>query len=817
MKKKNDAPKMRNFGLSQTIDEILACFEARNSSAKILSLDCFDTLLWRRTTEPTDVFSELQHNILFKKHGITSAIRQNAEKKCRLQRSSIQGNREINIFEIYRHILPNASEELLHQLVDIEIQTEKNFLFPYEPMFRLLDSAKKRGLTTILVSDMYISAAQLKELVLCAASRFSLTVNIDAFYTSSDYRQSKKDLLFKTIATELDVDPKKILHFGDNPMADLHGPRKIGIESYHFNRFSSVQTTMLSQAAAMQKLMLKDHGESHALVSTLHASFSQIPHASEPLEQLGMYQLGPVLAQYAYWLNREVESLVQDGQKPRLAFMMRDGYLPHQIHSWLQQNGMVSADIPLVSFDVSRFAALALNFGSKEAIHQFLLQSRGTLNRDEMLRQMWGSDLDANDVQVPDSRAELKWEDFVSNVITSEFSTRVLQRSKQNQAHFVNYVRTKLGLQEGETLVLADLGYSGTIQDHITSLLEASSHVRVEGRYLLLRDSDRAPRSRKGFIDFRTFPVSGIELLLTQIQTLEQFCTNDNGSLIGYTEDGEPVFENVVIQDKQIQLKKQIQAAALQFIASSYQTQSRIWSEYGCSPEEAIGHLARFILKPSPREIVFYTYFNHDINNGTQRARWISSPIKTREMLTRGANFSFNCDVHKMIANDLNACDPSLVYQNFLLKRLGLRPNPSEHLDQFIKLKGLVLKNKSHSEIPVHSFRTYDGYKIAIVPKISEMTGIGINFGNHFSWVQFKNICLASERAVLMDPGWPVLKDMDPYSQIEGGTPHENGIIQFSDRNGFLFVDFSHPFSTLGPDTALAIIYRDISAQAEKS
>lgn len=817
MKKNTSALPGTPSEFSKSIDEIFSVFETKKSQVKVLSLDCFDTLLWRRTTKPTDVFQELQQAPAFQAHGITASSRRMAERKCRLHRISSHRNSEVTLEEIYKHLLPLASNDTIAELVNLEITFEKKYLFAFEPMFRLLQKAKDRGLRTILVSDMYINAHQLEELVRHAAARFSLPVAIDHFFTSADFRHSKKEQLFSLIAKEMQVLPEKILHFGDHPVADMQGPRKLGVQGYHFNRFSPAAVQILSQAATMQKLLVNDHGEVQPLTSTVHAGFTQLPVSNDPIENLGLYQVGPVLAQYAYWLDLEIRQLLAEGKKPRLAFMMRDGFLPLKIHEQLGQRNFLVSGVPVVSFDISRFVALAAHFKSKQDIHLFLQQSQGMLNRAEMLRQLISSDALNHDLRFPDVDPRIDWEQFVKSVLAPDFSEAILRQSQERQRQFTKYLQSELMLQAGETLVLADLGYAGTIQDQIHQTVEAITHCPVEGRYFLLRDSDRAPRARKGLIDFRQVPVSSIELLLSQIQTLEQFCTNDRGSLLAYTPDGKPVFEENTISEQQIQIKKAIQAAALRYIEVAYEGQERIWNAFGVNAHEAIGHLARFTLKPNRSEITLYSRFNHDINNGTQRARRISNPVQTREMLMRGAGMSFNADVHKMIGNDLNACDPSLVYQNFLQKILGFRAAPAEYVDHFIKLKGLVMKNGQHREIQVPSFRTYDGFKLAVIPNIENLADIGINFGHHFSWVQFKSIALASQRALLTDPGWRVLQDMDPDAQIEGGIGHENGIVQFQDANGFMYINLKNIPLKNNPDAALVIQYRDIAAQSDRA
>ena len=50
---------------------------------KVLSLDCFDTLLWRKVVVPTDVFFALAHSAAFKQAGLTAPLRAKAETAAR--------------------------------------------------------------------------------------------------------------------------------------------------------------------------------------------------------------------------------------------------------------------------------------------------------------------------------------------------------------------------------------------------------------------------------------------------------------------------------------------------------------------------------------------------------------------------------------------------------------------------------------------------------------------------------------------------------------------------------------------------------------
>ena len=55
--------------------QLLTAFNNYVSTIKVLSLDCFDTLLWRKTVSPSDVFQDLQSRPAFKEIGYNSFLR----------------------------------------------------------------------------------------------------------------------------------------------------------------------------------------------------------------------------------------------------------------------------------------------------------------------------------------------------------------------------------------------------------------------------------------------------------------------------------------------------------------------------------------------------------------------------------------------------------------------------------------------------------------------------------------------------------------------------------------------------------------------
>jgi predicted HAD superfamily hydrolase len=779
-------------------------------SAKVLSLDCFDTLLWRTVSDPIEVFKDLQNHPLFIAHGINAESRRLAERKARQIKMDMENLYEITIEEIYQQLLPKAPTTLVQQFIRTEIETEKKFLFAYKPIFDLLKLAKNKGLKTILVSDMYINNQHLQELVETCAERAGLKTYIDHYFTSADHRTTKGRELFTIVSNTIAVAPEFILHIGDNKHADLEGARKSGVKGFHFNRFSAHLEDCMRKNAQLQKLLINDHGETQPIAMSWHPIWSELPRTNNTLEMLGWYYLGPILLHYSHWLEEQVQLMQESGEKPRLVFMMRDGFLPHQCHQAMQNQGMVSRDIPTTKIDISRFATMAINFDTKDKIKQFLANNKGKIYRTEMLRQLVGKHDTEILSAIIDVDENVSWENFCNSILSTEALNIITESSIKNRQNFINYIKKMVNPQPGETIILADLGYSGTIQDQIQSIIFDTFGVHVEGRYLILRESDRQQLNKKGLIDFRSLNSHSINLLISQIQTLEQLTVNDNGSLIYYNDNGHPIHEPSLLTDKQKNFKNQIQLATMDFIKKYGPFFFTFAKQYHPTDRETIGLIARFTLQPRANEIDLYKEFNHDINNGTKRMRMISNPSVSRELLIRGGAITYDCDRDKMIANDLNIYSPSLSYFNFTKSRLGLKFGWMDHRVAGEDIPSIISRGDKFENASLPCFFTHEGYKTAIVQNLQGCTAVGVRLGIRMNWVQIHSIAIVNWLQFASSPSWQPICDLLPTTSIEGGQIHAEGLMQLHSSESFIYIDLKEYSKPLSKNEAIAIIFRDI-------
>ena len=203
--------KLRSSELHRILDEAPA-------GTRWLSLDCFDTLVWRDTAAPADVFADLEFA------GGAIEPRRRAEGAARHSAKLFRDSFEVSIEEIHSRLRPGGD---VAASVEAELAAEARHCFGFEPVKALIRDAKARGLQVMIVSDTYLSETQLRTLIAEAAGTETADA-IDRVFPSSAYGVNKADGLFTHVLAALGSDPAEIVHVGDNPVADQVAPAEVG-------------------------------------------------------------------------------------------------------------------------------------------------------------------------------------------------------------------------------------------------------------------------------------------------------------------------------------------------------------------------------------------------------------------------------------------------------------------------------------------------------------------------------------------------------------------------------------------------------------
>src|SRR5690606_6400011 len=196
--------------------ELPGLLDRAPDQVSLLSLDCFDTVVWRDVQAPADIFAELPIA------GGGAWARTRAEDKAR-KAARLAGRAEVTIRDIYRVLMPAAADAQIAAAIEAELAAEHRHCFAFAPTVALMRPAEARGLDIAIVSDTYLDEARLRALIAATAGADVLAL-IDRVFCSSAHGRTKATGLFEAVLSELGVAPGAILHVGDNPVADRDAP-----------------------------------------------------------------------------------------------------------------------------------------------------------------------------------------------------------------------------------------------------------------------------------------------------------------------------------------------------------------------------------------------------------------------------------------------------------------------------------------------------------------------------------------------------------------------------------------------------------------
>ena len=352
---------------------------------KVISLDVFDTAIFRTVYEPRDIFKEISNIIDINFFDRRVVAEMEVAKK----------NPFYNIYDIY-------DCEYLSKYKyrpDTEIEVEKELCVSNVRLMKMYNKNPKKY---VFISDMYLPSDVIKSML------EKVGYKNPRVFVSCEEKACKGDgSLFKKVEEKLGV--KIDTHYGDNYVADIEGAKKAGIRNVVFN-------------PALHKVDMNLPMVKSPTLKKLTALW----YNRKPEDKIALYH-APLIAEFTKW----VISKRKEGQK--IFFLSRDMYMPYII-----------AKEELEANDVFYLHA------SRKSLANVCLQSS-----NEQLRTR----------------------------IESLFSPEEIERRrKENSIETIKYFQ-QFNIKDGDIIV--DIGYAGTIQAVIDSLLG----VKTKGLYMQLADS----------------------------------------------------------------------------------------------------------------------------------------------------------------------------------------------------------------------------------------------------------------------------------------------------------------------------------------
>ncbi|MFO6446351.1 HAD family hydrolase [Erythrobacter sp. NE805] len=716
----------------------------------MLSLDCFDTLLWRDCHQPTDVFAALP--------GLLIQQRVSGEIRARKAKSKIREAVEVTLADIYAEVMPFADQAARDRAIAAELEAEARACFAFAPTVELMRVAKAQGLDVVIVSDTYLSSDQLRELIAAAAGPEVVGL-IDRIFASSDHGISKGQGLIKVALEAMQKAPDEVLHIGDNPRADFQSARRLGVHALHLLQFADPAARRLRHERACARMDVREQGSIEPRIVGLQPHRALLaalePRIDDPAEALGATVLGPVFTAFDDWLRAEAEALQQArGGTVHWLFCLRDGHLPEVVHA-------ARGSAPSTArAEISRFVATAASLVSAEGYQRQVGALRGMkptiiarqmlLEEGEMARIL-GSIRNMTD----QARAVAALD---KELHARHRRKRTMQRAERYADRLVAHVRAVCNPQPGDTLMLIDLGYNGSVQDHIDALLRERLGVHVAGRYLICREVAATGLDKSGLIDQRHFDPGVLEAMCMNVAVIEQLATCEIGSVIGYEANGTPIRGKSSIKGGQSDVRGRVQQGAVQFARAAQgggpvlrqadAERARAWRD------AAAQALLRFMFLPDPAELAILKSFEHDVNLGSdQMVKLFDPELATRQIKRRGL-FYMRGSSRMFLPAELAQEDMSVRLALMVQQRFDPAFTYADYAPRKMSLRTFHLSADQQTAGDVEAHHTHDGYFVARIPLPRDCAAVGLQLGQDWSFVEIAEVTrsrIGSLAATLVD------------------------------------------------------------------
>lgn len=286
--------------------------------------DVFDTLITRPFLKPTDLFLEVAaraYDLGLIKQDIKK-FQQNriiAEVKAR-KSTTLE---DVTIDEIYSFL---ESEELLDEIKELEITTEIELVVPIKKNIDIFNDAIKNGKNIIIVSDMYLPSSIIQQML----SKTDLLLDNVKIYVSNEYGLTKRSgNLFKLILKNEQLDPKSILHIGNDKKSDYLGSKKAGIKCLLYEDW------LPNEYEKITKENILSPGISRAV---------RLSNGEDNLVNIYSNIISPFLYNYVSFIIKDAISK----NIKKIFFLSRDGQIYYKIAKTILKNNKIDISVKYI-------------------------------------------------------------------------------------------------------------------------------------------------------------------------------------------------------------------------------------------------------------------------------------------------------------------------------------------------------------------------------------------------------------------------------------------------------------------------------------
>lgn len=526
-----------------SLEKIAEAIEA--SEVQVISFDVFDTLILRPLERSTDLFELLDRDFGKMSSAQVSFQKLRTEAEAILRRRILRKEllqEDICLDDIYKVLEEDLGVDafVADRMKRLEFETELKLCKVRKSGAFLFRRALATGKPVIVISDMYLSAAQITAIL-----KKNGYEGMKAVLVSSDLGKRKiTGNLYDAAAKQMQTAPGEIFHIGDDVEADCIRAAARGFRTAWLPKALEVYD---SRGCAHQvEKICGDLTDWEAAKNSVGigsmramAAAKYFDNPFRPFEKASDYNGDPYFVGYGA-LGMEVLALVRwladqirRDQVKHMIFMARDGYLPMKVY---ESYHSYHPELPKAQYlPVSRLAMLPVMIQAPEDLFDLPMDISYQTPR-KLLRLLAFCTKEKGelpDIPLDETFSRDTFQRFIASFIKKGYDRR---KHEQAIAHISEYLLNNDTAPVTKDAALFDSGYSGRIPAAIRKATgvplrvyyfhgDSRSHFRYERK---------AGMKIRAFFDFNPYMESSIR---------EYSYLEPSASCVGYTKDLKPVYD----------------------------------------------------------------------------------------------------------------------------------------------------------------------------------------------------------------------------------------------------------------------------------
>jgi FMN phosphatase YigB (HAD superfamily) len=510
------------------------------------SFDVFDTCIVRTCARPADLFYLLAEALLaesgrpYGREEVSelAALRVGAEKEAHRKTCA----NEITLEDIYNELGDLSGWGFgAQEMKDAELRLEVAAMRPVVPVRTRIAALQAAGERVVFVSDMYLPAAVVQEMLLCCG----YTVPEGTLYVSSELNATKRaGSLFKHVLEKENISARELHHCGDGVESDILGARKAGVRA---------ELVTMTQLNRFEKAMLRIPSltpwattQLAGIARVTRLSFTEDEALQESAE-LAASVVAPLLVGFVLWVLQDAQARGLE----RLYFVARDGQVLHKIAQALK-SGMDAPELRYLYGSRQAWyvpSAFAVN---RDELEFVLMTGQSSAPRHNLKRlnltpealavplARYGFPKDTWETQLGGEAIERFWA-FTED---PEVVPLILAKAERARALSLAYFEQE-GLLKDDRWALVDVGWTLRTQGSLHKVLASAGQPHTLGYYLGVsktRFSSRAYGQGRAYLleESEADSLAQVHTLFENKGLIDQvFTMADHGSTRGYARVGE--------------------------------------------------------------------------------------------------------------------------------------------------------------------------------------------------------------------------------------------------------------------------------------